>query len=105
MAAKPLIRTLRALILTVTGLAIPAAGQAQSSRYDSLASMPFRSGYIAKGNNQTLLDELFFQRAVQTYLWAHEIKLDGFRMAARIERGEVTQGPSQAATHHPPDAS
>ena len=32
--------------------------------------MPFENGYIEKKNDQTLLDELFFQRAVQTYIWA-----------------------------------
>ena len=35
-----------------------------------LADLPFKDGYIPKGNVPTLLDELFFQRAVQSYLWA-----------------------------------
>ena len=39
-------------------------------RYDELANMPFKEGYIAKGNMPILLDDLFFQRATQTYLWA-----------------------------------
>jgi hypothetical protein len=43
--------------------------QAQS-HYDDLANLPFQAGYIAKDNKQALLTELFFQRAVQTYLWA-----------------------------------
>jgi len=34
-----------------------------------LANEPFKEGYI-KRNSQALLDELSFQRAVQTYLWA-----------------------------------
>jgi hypothetical protein len=34
------------------------------------SNLPFEEGYVAKNNVQTLLDELFFQRAVQTYLWA-----------------------------------
>ena len=48
--------------------AIPMV-QAQS-RYDKLANLPFQEGFIAKDKDQTLLDESFFQRAVQTYLWA-----------------------------------
>jgi hypothetical protein len=40
------------------------------THYDELANLPFKEGYVAKDNVQTLLDELFFQRAVQTYLWA-----------------------------------
>ena len=41
-----------------------------SSRYDDLANIPFESSYIPKDKTQALLDELYFQRAVQTYLWA-----------------------------------
>jgi hypothetical protein len=40
------------------------------THYDELAGLPFIEGYVAKDHAQTLLDELFFQRAVQTYLWA-----------------------------------
>jgi len=40
------------------------------SFYDQLADMPFKEGYIAKGDAPTLLNDSFFQRAVQTYLWA-----------------------------------
>jgi hypothetical protein len=38
--------------------------------FDELANLPFKEGYIAKGNVPILLDDLFFQRATQTYLWA-----------------------------------
>jgi len=41
-----------------------------STHYDDLANLTFKDGYLAKHDAQTLLDELFFQRAVQTYLWA-----------------------------------
>ena len=37
---------------------------------EKLADLPFQDGYIPKGDTPTLTDELFFQRAVQTYLWA-----------------------------------
>jgi hypothetical protein len=39
-------------------------------RYDELGNLPFKEGFIARDKEQTLLDESFFQRAVQTYLWA-----------------------------------
>src|SRR5438046_2144843 len=54
----------------VGALALAATGAQAQSHYDDLANMPYQAGYIAKENTQTLLDELFFQRAVQTYLWA-----------------------------------
>ena len=63
-----------ALVSAVVGaLAMPGhASQAlaQNSRFDELADMPFKEGYIAKGDVPTLLNDLFFQRSVQTYLWA-----------------------------------
>src|ERR1700750_1019762 len=40
------------------------------THYDELANLPFIEGYVSKDNVHALLDELFFQRAVQTYLWA-----------------------------------
>jgi hypothetical protein len=54
-----------ALALTT---ATPIA-QAQSY-YEKLADLPFKDGYIPQGDVPTLTDALFFQRAVQTYLWA-----------------------------------
>jgi hypothetical protein len=56
-----------ALVLAFT--IAPAITQAQS-QYENLADMPFKEGYIPKSDTPTLTDELFFQRAVQTYLWA-----------------------------------
>src|SRR4030095_8500179 len=53
-----------ALALTT---ATPIA-QAQSY-YEKLADLPFKDGYIPQGDVSTLTDALFFQRAVQTYLW------------------------------------
>jgi hypothetical protein len=45
-------------------------GTHAASQYAKLADLPFKEGYILKGDAPTLTDELFFQRAVQTYLWA-----------------------------------
>ena len=41
-----------------------------SSRFDALANLPFVENRPTKETTQTLKDELFFQRATQTYLWA-----------------------------------
>ena len=57
-----------AVLFVISGFG--AFAQAQTSRYDALANIPFQSGYLAKKNTQPLVDELFFQRAVQTYIWA-----------------------------------
>jgi hypothetical protein len=42
----------------------------QSSRYDELSNIPFNDGYVAKESVPALLDELYFERAVQVYLWS-----------------------------------
>src|SRR5262245_57107623 len=39
----------------------------QVSRYDELASLPFKNGYLCKEGITALNDELMFQRAVQAY--------------------------------------
>ena len=44
--------------------------QAQTSRFDALADAPFKENRPSKEAAQTLRDELLFQRATQTYLWA-----------------------------------
>jgi len=47
-----------------------STAQAQSSRFDELANAPFKDNRPTKATAQTLRDELLFQRATQTYLWA-----------------------------------
>ena len=37
--------------------------------YNKLPALRFKKCYVDKEDVQTLLDQLFFQRAVQTYLW------------------------------------
>src|SRR5882672_9653270 len=58
-----------ALACGVASTAAAPIAQAQS-HYQKLADLPFKEGYIPKGDAPTLTDELFFERAVQTYLWA-----------------------------------
>ena len=62
-------KTLIAASIVVATTTMSSMVRAQSF-YDQLADMPFKEGYIAKGDVPTLLNDLFFQRAVQTYLWA-----------------------------------
>src|SRR6185369_4712725 len=40
------------------------------SRYTELSNLPFEENRPTKETAQTLRDELLFQRATQTYLWA-----------------------------------
>src|SRR5580700_9735957 len=55
-------------VLAISGLTTPT--HAQESRFDELANLPFAEGRPTKESAQTLNDELLFQRATQTYLWA-----------------------------------
>ena len=54
--------------LAMNGLATQAF--AQETSFDKLANLPFAEGRPTKETAQTLRDELLFQRATQTYLWA-----------------------------------
>jgi hypothetical protein len=54
--------------LAISGFATPAF--AQESHFDKLANLPFAEGRPTKETAQALRDELLFERATQTYLWA-----------------------------------
>ena len=54
--------------LAMSGLATQAL--AQETRFDKLANLPFTENRPTKETAQILRDELLFQRATQTYLWA-----------------------------------
>jgi hypothetical protein len=57
-----------ALFAAVLGL-VPAA-HAQSDRFEGLAKLPFEQNRPTEQTARTLQEELIFQRATQTYLWA-----------------------------------
>jgi hypothetical protein len=57
-------------LLLIASFAFPAAAFAQTSRFDELANLPFKDNRPTKETAQKLHDELLFQRATQTYLWA-----------------------------------
>ncbi|MDA4631516.1 hypothetical protein NZA98_10415, partial [Escherichia coli] len=65
--------TIAALAFSVS-TAVPAIAKngasATQSRYEDLAVAPYSKGYLSKADSARLQDELLFQSAVQTYLWA-----------------------------------
>lgn len=74
-----------AALLTLN-LAMVGASHAQTDRFDSLAELPFEQNRPTAETAQTLKDELLFQRATQTYLWAMPLvntmgMHDGFKAA------------------------
>ncbi len=61
----------------------------KSTRWDELAKLPFPGGYPSKEAAETLKDELAFQRAVQTYLWAlPAMNIYGMREGQRTTFGD-----------------
>ena len=81
-----LCRTFAAALALWVGLIAPSL--AQTSRYDELAELPLSNGYPSKEGMATLKDELLFQRAVQSYLWA----LPALNMYAMKEGSEKVFG-------------
>jgi hypothetical protein len=59
-----------ALVGVLAMSALAAQALAQETSFDKLANLPFSEGRPTKETAQTLRDELLFQRATQTYLWA-----------------------------------
>ena len=61
----------KALAAVLTTVLLPAGiAEAQQNRFDGLANLPFVENRPTKETAQTMRDELSFQRAAQTYLWA-----------------------------------
>ena len=56
--------------VVVTVLMHAGSASAQLSRFEALSSLPFAENRPTPETAQTLRDELLFQRATQTYLWA-----------------------------------
>jgi hypothetical protein len=51
-------------------LCVGSASFAQTSRFEELGNLPFATDYPTEETAQRLKDELLFQQATQTYLWA-----------------------------------
>ena len=65
--------TLTHLLLSAAVAAVLASAgtaSAQATRFEALSSLPFAENRPTQETAQTLRDELLFQRATQTYLWA-----------------------------------
>src|SRR5215469_4732407 len=58
------------LVFAVFAIVKAQSTQAQISRYDELANLPFVNNRPTPETGKNLSDELLFQRATQTYLWA-----------------------------------
>jgi hypothetical protein len=58
-----------AIMTVLLAFAAPALFS-QEANFDKLANLPMNEGRPTKETAQTLRDELLFQRATQTYLWA-----------------------------------
>ena len=64
-------RTHMLISAAIAGLLLPAgSASAQLTRFEALSSLPFAENRPTPETAQTLRDELLFQRATQTYLWA-----------------------------------
>ncbi len=72
----------------LVGCGQDSAPSASGDRYATLASAPFSAGYPTAEATRTLDEELYFQRAVQTYLWA----LPAVNMYAMKEGLEAVSG-------------
>lgn len=59
-----------ALVGTLAMIGLSPEARAQESHFDKMANLPFKENRPTKETAQTLRDELVFQRATQTYLWA-----------------------------------
>src|SRR5262245_25247297 len=70
MTMQPINRIALALALGVAALGLAPLAQAQTDRYDALAEAPMRENRPTPETAKLLRDELLFQRATQTYLWA-----------------------------------
>ena len=63
-------RILTATLMFAAASALASQAFAQETQFDKLANLPFTENRPTKETAQTLRDELLFQRATQTYLWA-----------------------------------
>jgi hypothetical protein len=58
------------LLAAACGITLAASAIAQQNRFDALANSPTSENRPTAESAATLMDELLFQRASQTYLWA-----------------------------------
>jgi hypothetical protein len=61
---------LAAALIGILATSVATQAVAQNTRFDELSNLPFAENRPTTETAQTLRDELLFQRATQTYLWA-----------------------------------
>jgi hypothetical protein len=57
-------------VATIVAAMLPGLAHAQVDRYDALANSPMNENRPTPETSKLLREELLFQRATQTYLWA-----------------------------------
>ena len=57
-------------VLLASALCSASPALARSDRIEAIANLPFKHNRPTPETARTLMDELLFQRATQTYLWA-----------------------------------
>jgi hypothetical protein len=62
--------TLRCSVALFGAVALSTLANAQTDRYEGLANSPMAENRPTSDTGRLLNDELLFQRATQTYLWA-----------------------------------
>ena len=77
------------VFIALTGTAAAKSVTPEDSRYGQLADTPFPGGYPADEDITRLKTEIFFQRAVQSYIWA----LPALNMRAMQEAKAEAFGP------------
>jgi hypothetical protein len=70
MMMKPSYRIALALTLGIAAISLAPFAQAQTDRYEALANSAMVENRPTPETSKLLKDELLFQRATQTYLWA-----------------------------------
>ena len=78
------------LLVTLAMSGLSARSFALVNHFNELANLPFAEGRPTKETTQKLKDELLFQRATQTYLWAMPlINTLGMQVGLRRKRSAL----------------
>ena len=67
---NPSVQSVAVMLLAAASVLTPPSVHAQQARFDALAASPMSENRPTTQSAETLMDELLFQRATQTYLWA-----------------------------------
>ncbi|XZG70535.1 hypothetical protein ACTSKR_01375 [Chitinibacteraceae bacterium HSL-7] len=85
--------------LLAAGVALASMAHAQVDRFEALANAPFKENRPTAEAVRTLSDELTFQRATQTYLWARLCCTTPCTEASPVNFGDDQARTSQVQNH------